>query len=135
MLKNITLFSLIILIAGCAPKTVDMSILSPHEIRKINAVKVVEAKDLNKNSKVIKKIEGISCVEITQETAGIFLPPTFKVVKNSSRDEAVGQVKFYAVSAGGNAITNLECEYNRTGSYCWGQVVCTADIIQVDYGS
>lgn len=133
MLKNITLFSLIILIAGCGPKIVDMSILSPHEIRKINAVKVVEAKDLNKNSKVIKKIEGISCVEITKETAGIFLPPTFKVVKNSSRDEAVGQLKTYAVRAGGNAITNIECEYTKvTGYYCGGQVVCTADVIQVD---
>jgi len=131
MLKNITLFSLIILIAGCAPKTVDTSTLRPHEIREIDAVKVVEAKDLNKNFKVIKKVEGISCVILKKKTSGIFLPPTYKAVKNSSRDEAVGQVKIFAVRAGGNAITNLECEYNRSGS-CWGEVACTADVIQVD---
>lgn len=132
MLKNITLISLIILIAGCAPTTVDLSTLRPHEIRKMDAVKVLEEKDLNKNFKVIKKVKGTSCVEIKQETAGIFLPPTFKVVKNSSRDEAVDQVKFYAVETGGNAITNLECEYNRSSGACWGEVKCSADIIQVD---
>ena len=78
--------------------------------------------------KVIKKIKGTSCVKLKPN----FIHGFPSVTKNSSRDEAVDQAKAHAVRAGGNAIANIECEYDKLGSKCWGQVVCTADVIQVD---
>ena len=134
MVDRITLFFLLLFLfiafEGCM-RIIDKTTLPADEIEKIQTVRLIESNRLDESPyKVIKKVEGYSCNQhyVTETLEG-----DIRVLKESSREKAIEQVKVQAVRAGGNAITNLVClfeEIQKFGGECW--IECTADAIQVD---
>jgi len=110
---------------------VDPGTLPADEFKKAQAIKLIEAKELDKISyKYLNKIKGYSCRARTHN-------PIFKAEKmywgEASRKQAIEQTRINAVRAGGNAVTNIVCLFKKAPVwYEWSSVVCEADVIQVD---
>jgi len=126
MTRRITIFFLLIylfFVWGCT-STINKEYLSQVELERFQAVKVfMEEKDLNGHSyKVIQKVHGYSC---PQESRNIHEQINY-------RDESVEQVKILAMKAGGNAIINLVCIYEKTRMGCGVAMECFADAILLD---
>ena len=120
---------------GCTGlgQIIDKSTLSTEEIEKVEAVRLIEANELNEGSyKVIQKVKGISCEKRKVQFG--FFKNTVKVVEDRSRKKAIEQLKIYAMRAGANAITNWACVFDAVDwtNNCWNSVECQADAIQVD---
>lgn len=139
MVNRLTLFFLLVFVwlsfEGCTGlgQIIDKSTLSPEEIEKVQAVRLIEANELDENSyKFIKKVKGLSCLKLKTKIG--FFTVKNEVEGEASREKSVEQTKIYAIRAGGNAITNLVCLFDAVdwSSNCWRSIECQADAIQVE---
>ena len=135
MVNRTGIFCLVVFIlvsfGGCTP-FIDKSNLSREEIAKVQAVRLIEANELNEGSyKFIQKVKGRSRDKFKLQYSLFF--SKMKVVEKSTRKKAIEQLKIYAMRAGANAITNLVCLFDVgfPGSFSTF-VECQADAILVN---
>jgi len=139
MNNRVVLFIFLILVCeGCASTSSwNPSLLPTDEIEKVQALRLIEANELDKHSyKIIKKVKSISFGKRKLKKRGWFANEYS--FESASRKEAVGQVKILAALAGANAITNMVCITGYLFHRCsldyfmHCSIYCTADAIQVD---
>jgi hypothetical protein len=117
------LFS-VVLAAGCAPfiPVVKIEELPAGQKAAIDAMPVYEARDLARRRYVtIAQVEGFSCQDL------LWAP-------GASREDAVRQVKHWALQKGADGITNLTCGAKEGVSLitnCWETIRCAADAIKL----
>ena len=109
---------------GCGSfvPVVKMDKVSPEERQAAQAMQIyLEPQLVGKNFRVVGVVEGNSCKNKMWDAS-------------STRTAAIEQLKYFAMKAGANGITNIECgqrEETSLNTNCWELLSCTANAIQI----
>ena len=122
-MKKLPLLLLIIFgLSGCGPfvPMVKIDSLTEEQRHKIRQFTILNATQLlKKEFSVLTIVEGNSCQSKVWD-----IPAT--------RAGAIEQLKYHALEAGGDAITNVQCsgrEGTSVRTNCWELISCTAEVI------
>lgn len=113
------------ILSGCGAfvPVVNIKDLPPEKIYALRSIPIYNSVQLiDKDFQVITIIEGNSCQN------KLYDPP-------ATRTAAIEQLKFHALEAGANGITNIQCgarEGTSTRTNCWELISCTAEAIRVN---
>lgn len=125
MRKLMTLLCATTLVTGCAPfiPVVKVEELPASQKASIETMLTYEASDLaSRKYTTIAQVEGFSCKDL------LWSP-------SATQEDAVRQIKYWALQKGANAIARLTCGSKEGVSFlknCWETIRCTADAIKLE---
>lgn len=111
-------------LVGCGAfvPVVKLDTLTPEQKNKVQAIKIYNSAQLQGQPfNVLTVVEGNSCQNKLTD------PP-------ATRAGAIEQVKFFALEAGADGITNIQCggrEGTSTRTNCWELISCTAEAVKL----
>jgi hypothetical protein len=123
MKKIVFVFFLTPLISACGSfvPTVKMDSLTETQRHQVRQMQIFNQGQLaQKNYSILTIAEGNSCQN------KVWDPP-------ATRTGAIEQLKYHAIEAGGDAITNVQCsgrEGTSVRTNCWELISCTAEVIK-----
>jgi|GEM_PF-2136266 len=81
-----------------------------------------------------KKLLPLGSYENLGQTMGKSCKPSLTSISPVSEKEARKRLKIKAARMGGNAITNINCNHNKTGDQegeCYSSITCKADVVEI----
>jgi hypothetical protein len=126
MMKKLSIFVAFgVGLSGCGAfvPVVKIDEMTAEQRHKIRSVQIYNQAQLaNKEFTVLTIVEGNSCQNKLYE------PP-------ATRAAAIEQLKYHAIEAQGDGITNIQCggrEGTSTRTNCWELISCTAEVIKLN---
>ena len=113
------------ILSGCGAfvPVVNIKDLPPEKKHALRAIPIYNSVQLiDKDFQVLNILEGNACQN------KLYDPP-------ATRTAAIEQLKYHALEAGANGITNIQCgarEGTSTRTNCWELISCTAEAIKVN---